>query len=313
MRVSADRRTERHTLRRNWELRAASGLSTLVALVGLAWPARSEPAPEAPPARVACPVEMARIGSYCIDRWEVSLVDATTRQELSPYYPPSPRLTRFVHEYWSTEAARIGDPRARLVPLPALPPVQTQAPSRAKGSKTKARGVEPLAVSRAGVVPQGYLSYYSAKAACERAGKRLCTEDEWVGACRGPARNTFPYGPNYVAGRCNVYRNQHPAFALHQNSSVGHLDPRLNLVVAGTDGPLLGLTGEWAECSATWDDRTVFDMVGNLDEWIDDPNGVFVGGFYARATRSGCEARIANHAPGYYDYSLGTRCCRSVD
>ena len=38
--------------------------------------------------------------------------------------------------------------------------------------------------------------------------------------------------------------------------------------------------------------------------------GAFAGGFYARGTRDGCEARIRSHPPDYFDYSLGTRCCR---
>jgi hypothetical protein len=51
-------------------------------------------------------------------------------------------------------------------------------------------------------------------------------------------------------------------------------------------------------------------MAGNLDEWIEDPGGTFVGGFYARDTALGCAARIEIHSPDYYDYSLGARCCR---
>jgi hypothetical protein len=51
-------------------------------------------------------------------------------------------------------------------------------------------------------------------------------------------------------------------------------------------------------------------MVGNLDEWVDDPDGAFLGGFYARGTAEGCDARVGVHAPEYFDYSLGVRCCR---
>jgi hypothetical protein len=50
-------------------------------------------------------------------------------------------------------------------------------------------------------------------------------------------------------------------------------------------------------------------MVGNLDEWIDDPKGKFLGGFYSRSTRDGCEASITAHPRVYFDYSLGVRCC----
>jgi hypothetical protein len=50
-------------------------------------------------------------------------------------------------------------------------------------------------------------------------------------------------------------------------------------------------------------------MVDNLDEWVADPWGVFLGGFYARDTDSGCFARVRVHDPQYFDYSLGVRCC----
>ena len=51
-------------------------------------------------------------------------------------------------------------------------------------------------------------------------------------------------------------------------------------------------------------------MVGNLDEWVDEPGGAFLGGFYSRATQNGCEARVTEHPPEYFDYSTGARCCR---
>ena len=105
----------------------------------------------------------------------------------------------------------------------------------------------------------------------------------------------------------------HPAYELHGNSSIGHLDPRLHLVVESTprgNRPLLELTGARSGCTSKNSEGDIHDMVGNLDEWIDDPNGTFVGGFFARSTREGCEAKIENHAPGYADYSLGTRCCK---
>ncbi len=51
-------------------------------------------------------------------------------------------------------------------------------------------------------------------------------------------------------------------------------------------------------------------MVGNHDEWVDEPRGAFLGGFYSRATREGCDSRISSHPPEYFDYSLGVRCCK---
>ncbi len=254
--------------------------------------------PGLPPAQAAaCPAEMARVGSFCIDRWEVHTVDKTTRKVLSPYYPPEPRLLRFVYSFWSAELFQVGSLRARSL---ALPPV----PAHQKAD------FSAMAVSAPGVLPQGYMTYYAAKRACESAGKRLCTEEEWVRACRGSRGTKHPYGPNYRDGACNIFRNIHPAFELHGNSSVGHLDPRLHLVFEDGTRPLLARTGEMDECVSKTSNGTIYDMVGNLDEWIADPDGTFLGGFYSRSTRAGCEAKIEGHSAAYTDYSLGTRCCK---
>ncbi|MBX3130687.1 MAG: hypothetical protein KF718_28465 [Polyangiaceae bacterium] len=237
---------------------------------------------------------MARVGQYCIDRWEASLVDLASRKPLSPYYPAHPATLQRVYAVWQVESRSSGVEQARAMPLPPVPPWQ-----RAE--------FQPVAVSRRGVVPNAYLSYPVARRACENAGKRLCTEDEWLRACRGSAA-----AARYVAGRCNVFRSLHPAVVLHGHASFGHTDPRLNLVVDAVTGPLLRTTGELVACRSGDPGEEIYDMVGNLDEWIADDKGVFLGGFYARSTTRGCDARIASHAPAYYDYSLGTRCCRDL-
>jgi formylglycine-generating enzyme len=159
------------------------------------------------------------------------------------------------------------------------------------------------------VTPNGYLSGTLAELACRNAGKRLCTLEEWIFACRGEAARKFPYGEHYDSARCNVFRSTHPAQVLHGDSSTGHLDPRLNLV-EDADGPLLRKTGETPSCRSTWGNDAIEDMVGNLDEWVDAPEGAFLGGFYARSTREGCDAKVSSHPRSYFDYSLGTRCCR---
>jgi len=226
------------------------------------------------------------------------MVDEKTGQLLSPYYPPEPKLLRHVYQYWSAEAGQVGSERARAFGLPPVPDHQLNQ-------------FAPKAVSAPGMLPHGYLTYYTAKKACENAGKRLCSEEEWVRACKGNKRSQHPYGGSYQAGRCNVFRSIHPAYELHGNSSLGHLDPRLHLVFEEGKDPLLYLTGQAARCTSETDDGQLFDMVGNLDEWIADEDGVFVGGFYSRGTKEGCEAKIENHSPAYTDYSIGVRCCRN--
>jgi formylglycine-generating enzyme required for sulfatase activity len=140
----------------------------------------------------------------------------------------------------------------------------------------------------------------------------LCTLDEFVTACRGEDDLAFPYGDTYADGVCNVWREEHPAAVLHGNASVGHLDPRLNRVTA-KGRPLLRATGATLACRSTWGGDAVYDLVGNLDEWVDDSgSAAFAGGFYARSTRAGCDAVITAHPKHYADYSTGVRCCRDA-
>lgn len=252
----------------------------------------------APAGSGRCPAEMVDVqGAFCIDRYEASLVDAVSGQRLSPYYHPTRGQALKSFEFWQNESKQVGPGWARRMPLPDLPAWQRE------------REPQPKAVSEAGQVPSGYLSGELAQAVCERAGKRLCNEGEWVTACKGQAQQKFPYGPEYRHGVCNVLRDSHPAALLHSDASEGHLDPRLNQVKEGA-ASLLQITGNSPECASRWGSDAIYDMVGNLDEWVDDPSGKFLGGFYSRGTKDGCEASVSAHPRSYFDYSLGVRCCR---
>jgi formylglycine-generating enzyme len=277
------------------------GLSGL----GLVWAqAHAEPLQKSEPIGRPgrrCPPEMVQVAGYCVDRWEAVMVDDESGNPLSPYYPPEPKKARWVSQIWQVERLSTGDAAARRMPLPELSEWQ------------KTHVYKPRAVSRAGAVPQGYLSYFTAKAACESAGKRLCTEGEWMTACRGDRARRFPYGDQFVRGKCNIYRLLHPAAILHGDSSVGHRDPRLHLLLEAGKNPLLAATGSYAECKSTWGNDAIYDMVGNIDEWVESERGLFLGGFYARSSTKGCETRVGNHARIYYDYSIGTRCCKGLD
>ena len=245
-----------------------------------------------------CPPEMVDVkGSFCIDRWEAVLVDAPSGRELSPYYSPLTERAKKAKAFWETERSNLGSAKSRSLELPPV------------GDWQLRHSVEPMALSKPGRLPSGYVDGNSAAKACERAGKRLCRTEEWMTACRGEQGRAFPYGDHYEHGACNVFRETHPAVVLHGDASIGHLDPRLNLV-EGADGPLLRTTGATPRCASPWGADKIYDMVGNLDEWVEDGDGAFMGGFYARATRAGCEARITAHPKPYADYSLGVRCCR---
>jgi sulfatase modifying factor 1 len=174
------------------------------------------------------------------------------------------------------------------------------------------------AVSLPNVYPQGYISGIQAREACARSGKRLCKPDEWRSACMGPKATVFPYGSVREVGRCNDNGRSSMRFLNPQLDSKpehrwmwGHggnmADPRLNQV-EGT----LTRTGERAGCT---NEYGVFDMVGNLHEWVDDPDGTFQGGYYldTHLNGDGCNYRTTAHPMWHLDYSTGFRCCSDVE
>ena len=101
-------------------------------------------------------------------------------------------------------------------------------------------------------------------------------------------------------------------------------DTRLNTLEGG-----LAKSGEYAGCVS---DHRVFDMVGNLHEWVSTKvtpdmvgsgktnipglyvvpgNGMFLGGFYS--LEPSCGYRIIAHPFSHFDYSTGFRCCKDAE
>ena len=190
-----------------------------------------------------------------------------------------------------------------------------------------------VAESRADVAPQGYISRPEAASACSNAGKRLCTLTEWYRACRGKEDTLYPYGAEYVRGRCNVGK-PHLLSILHGNDpQLWHYDTGFNDPELDRRSGFLAKTGEYAGCVSS---GGVFDLVGNLHEWVADRvdasiaeklplkpdmrarisrnvgKGVFMGGFFSTMNQhgAGCEFVTMAHEPGYHDYSTGFRCCK---
>lgn len=243
------------------------------------------------------------LGSWDADpsRWLADASVSSDRDAGDDDAEPPPLVPTLEAPHGWTLLGDAGDdaqPRPVIL-LPILPPWQVDTTFR------------PKAVSRPNVRPQGYVPGFVADPACRAAGKRLCRETEWVFACKGQAQTKHPYGDEYRQGRCNVFRNEHPARVVHGNCSVGLSDPRLNMIAHGGE-LLLRDTGATTTCRSVWGNDAILDMVGNVDEWVDDPSGVFVGGFYSRNTRNGCEARVGAHPPVYFDYSTGFRCCADL-
>jgi sulfatase modifying factor 1 len=249
--------------------------------------ATHKPSPtRTPAAKIACPPEMARVRSTCIDRYEARLLARDAAGALTPH------------------------------PAHLRPP----------------EGGGFVAESRAGVKPQAYISRNESAAACEAAGKRLCSVSEWYGACRGQADTLFPYGPKYEAGRCNVNKAHLLSLIFGKDPRGWSYDENFNSPELNQRPGFLAETGSYSGCATP---SGVFDLVGNLHEWVSDRvdvtlakkipltdgnrsrlgsntgKGLFMGGFFSTLNQhgEGCTFATAAHEPAYHDYSTGFRCC----
>lgn len=175
-------------------------------------------------------------------------------------------------------------------------------------------GLQIRATSKKGVYPQAYISRDEAEQACKASRKRLCRSEEWLTACRGRKPTRYPYGPDRKAGYCN---DAGASPLNHYYGSSGGVDaaaygfgamndPRLNQFPGS-----LARTGAFRKCTNAF---RVFDMVGNLHEWVDDASGTFRGGYYldTRINGEGCDYHTVAHDAKYHDYSTGFRCCADL-
>lgn len=239
--------------------------------------ASQTPSPEAAELVATCPEDMALVrrakGPYCIDRWEASLVRVSSGGEETPW-PSNENIDGRENEF--------------------------------------------RAVSAPGKRPQGYISGEQASVVCRRSGKRLCEIDEWVVACRGPKKTLYPYGDKRRPNVCNDrYRvlDRHPIPRLFRRAAPPGTDPKEMWLPKWMDDKrihemshTLVPTGSKAACT---NEHGVYDMVGNLHEWVADPDGTFFGGFFMDTFQNGhgCGYRTIGHPFDYHDYSTGFRCC----
>ncbi|MFT5685145.1 MAG: protein-disulfide isomerase/uncharacterized membrane protein/thiol-disulfide isomerase/thioredoxin [Myxococcota bacterium] len=161
--------------------------------------------------------------------------------------------------------------------------------------------VDGVAVSRSGAEVARGVSWYDASAACEAAGKRLCTEEEWLTACTGSLPSDVDgdgtYSDDPILGR------RHPYGAYPQSSWCASAREK------DDDRPLI--TGEHPRC-ATPDG--VYDLEGLTKEWIGlspDRAGVKGGSYYSRGSAR-CGYLKDSIPPDEADPSIGFRCCQGA-
>ena len=145
--------------------------------------------------------------------------------------------------------------------------------------------------------PMNCVSWTDADAYCRFTGERLCKEDEWFAACRGPNLQDYPYGKAYVAGACKAKPRT--------GTGVAVADERTEKVGAspGCEG---GYPGLW-------------DMAGNVAEWVDSCNGDychFYGGAFLEndpvADFASCKRVCAGNQKSFRSSTIGFRCCKDA-
>ena len=157
------------------------------------------------------------------------------------------------------------------------------------------------AIQVPGQVP-ARINWYDAKSACEKAGKRLCTEAEWVTACAGkPAvddnnngmfgddtveGNMYPYGAFYKVGVCHDQGDK------YQGKAVA--------------------TGSKEECRTP---SGIFDLAGNIGEWVssDKEKITLMGGHASSTERAACNDRAYSPGAGRRNQTTGFRCCADAN
>ena len=131
----------------------------------------------------------------------------------------------------------------------------------------------------AGEKPLASMSWVQAKISCLDAGKRLCTREEWVAACRTTKRTAYPYGQKYEPGRC-------PA-----------------------EGKSEYKAGSFPRCGEPGGAR---DMVGNVWEWVEDKKGdypLMLGGSFRFGEVADCYL-TSEGGVGLKSSEVGFRCCK---
>lgn len=144
--------------------------------------------------------------------------------------------------------------------------------------------------NKRGRLPRVSVSLLDAKSLCEGEKKRLCSEDEWEKACKGPGNARFSRGEDSPTA-CNT------------GTATG---------AAAT----LARSGQFASCQHS--EFLPSDMSGNAAEWTDTQfkNGsadmtIKGGSFMGASDMSRCAARKQG-APKMTSPDLGFRCCANV-
>lgn len=166
------------------------------------------------------------------------------------------------------------------VPVVAITPIDAGEPSPCPSPGMVMWGdacIDAYESPGKGRLPETGVSVGQAEASCNKRGLRLCSEKEWVAACRGPHRASFPYGESSRPAACNTFKG-----------STGEVAP----------------TGSHPDCKSA---SGAFDMAGNVAEWV--AGGQVMGGSVQDGHSGRCSKRTRRRTSDRTYSDVGFRCC----
>ncbi len=146
-------------------------------------------------------------------------------------------------------------------------------------------------------------NWHEASAACKGEGKRLCSDSEWTLACEGQERSPYPYGTKRDSSACNIDK-PHPDVNEKALANPKTRDAEVSRLWQGE------ASGSRAACVSSYG---VFDMTGNVDEWVVNETGQgfrsgLKGGYWG-PVRDRCRPMTTAHGEDFQFYQIGFRCC----
>ena len=150
----------------------------------------------------------------------------------------------------------------------------------ALAKKGKAFCIDAFEYPGRGQRPKVNVTFAGAQALCSQVNKRLCTDREWIRACKGKRGSVFPYGgKRFNARRCNTED-------------------------ADGEERRISPAGKFKLCRSP---GGAYDMSGNVAEWT--ANKTVRGGYYASADEDAACNGGGRRAPGSKRLYIGFRCC----
>ena len=225
------------------------------------------------------PVELDRITDHNLRAEIAKRTETPTDEEVRQktqahpemlYIPPGPFIMGRLNQEDVRNVASQSEPLATEVDVGGFFIDRFEFPNRLKDKD--GNPVKPVAKA----------SWQQADEACKALGKRLCTEQEWEKACKGPANWIYSYGDSYDEQMCGP--------GVEANYTLGDAES----CVSGYG--VMGLSGgprEWTASAA-----------GSKGT-----RRVVKGGLRANNARGSRCAFAVDESAGYADSTLSFRCC----